>query len=376
MSIKVLHLADLHLGAPLRWLGDRAHDRREDLKADLVRAIDTAIERVDLVMFAGDTFDSHRPADELVEFFRKQIARLDEAGIPAVLVPGNHDAYYYPDSVWRVHKFPGVSLITPPNISEPMTLDIKGTQVHLYGMTYQPTLSNGPFDNFKRTDDPGVHIAVIHGSLMHSKQWGVHSRDCPLDPQKLGSTGMDYIALGHFHRFSETNAQGISVVYPGTLEGVTMQETGDRYLVMVTFDDGGVQVEKEIFQSRTIYDLELDVTGWEESNTEQVTSQMLKMITSPDDIYQITIRGSAGGTIDFATVQAGALEKCFFLRLIDDTVLLEGETIDRIAQEPTVRGGFVRAVRERKQKDWELDDRVAEMALRYGLELFIQKDAD
>ncbi len=373
MSIKVLHLADLHLGAPLRWLGDRAHDRRDDLKAALVRAIDTAIDRVDLVVFAGDTFDSHRPEDDLVKFFRQQMDRLDQAGIPAVLVPGNHDAYYYPDSVWRVHQFPGVSLITSPNISEPMTLEINGTPVHIYGMTYQPTLSKSPFDNFKQTDDPGVHIAVIHGSLMHAPQWGVHSSHCPLDPEKLGSTGMDYIALGHYHQFSETNVEDIPVVYPGTFEGVTMQETGDRYLVMVTFDNGSVKIEKEKFQSRTIQDLELDVTSCEESGTEQVISQLLKMISSPDDIYQIAIRGSAEGAIDNATIQTKVQEKCFFLRLLDDTVLLEGETIDRIAQEPTVRGGFVRAVRDRKQ---DVDDRVVEMALRYGLELLIQKDAD
>jgi hypothetical protein len=147
-------------------------------------------------------------------------------------------------------------------------------------------------------------------------------------------------------------------------------------LVTVTLGDSEVRIEKETFQSRTIHDMELDMTGWEETGTEQVTEQLSKMITNPDDIYLITVRGSGGEVIDFDLIQARISEQCFFLRLVDDTVLLEGETIDRIAQEPTVRGGFVRAVREHLAKEPELDDRIAEMALRYGLDLFMQKDVD
>jgi hypothetical protein len=160
------------------------------------------------------------------------------------------------------------------------------------------------------------------------------------------------------------------------LEGVTPQETGDRYLVTVTLGDGDVQVEKETFQSRTIHDMELDMTGWDESGTEQVVEQLTKLISNPDDIHLITVRGSGGEAIDFDSIQARVAEQCFFLKLVDDTVLLAGDTIDRIAQEPTVRGGFVRAVRERLEKEPELDGRIAEMALRYGLDLFMQKDVD
>ncbi len=375
MSIKVLHLADLHLGAPFRWMGDRAHDRREDLKNTLVRAIDSAIDRMDLVVFAGDTFDSHRPENGLVGFFRTQMARLDQAGIPVVLVPGNHDAYYYPDSVWRAHQFPGVTLITSPNIGEPMKLDIKGTAVYIYGMTYQPTLSKGPFDNFKRTDDPGVHMALIHGALMHAPQWAVHSDHCPLDPEKLGSTGMDYIALGHYHQFSETNAQGIPVVYPGTFEGVTMSEVDDRYLVTVTFDDNNVHIEKQPFQFRTIQDLVVDLISWEESGTEQVIHHLTELLTNPEGIYQIKVRGSTKDVVDFQDVRDRTSKNCFFLNLIDDTSLLDGDTIKRIAKETSVRGAFVQRILDRQQQP-ELDENVAEMALRYGLELFMQKDGD
>jgi exonuclease SbcD len=373
MSITLLHLADVHLAAPLAWMGPAAADRRQDLNHTFARAIDHAVEQVDLVVLAGDIMDTHRPTDELVSFFRNQIHRLQTAGIPAVLVPGNHDAYYYPDSVWRAQDFPGLTTITFPSIEEPVTLDIKGTPVHIYGMAYQPTLSKGPFDTFKKTDQPGIHIALIHGSLMHSPEWGVRSKDIPLDPKKLANSGMDYIALGHYHQFTHINTGGTHLVYPGSLEGLNLQDLGDRYLVTVTFDEGNVTIDKMAFQTRTIHQVDIDLTGWDESGTEQVLKHLRNKLTIPEDIYSAALKGTASDIIHAECIQEELQAQCFFLTLQDQTYLLEAETIERIAAEPSIRGGFVRAVRQRLEDDPTQDRDIVEMALRFGLEKFIDE---
>ncbi len=61
--IRLLHLADVHLGRPFQMLGEKGASKRRALEAALVRAVDAAIERrVHLVLVAGDLFDSPKPS--------------------------------------------------------------------------------------------------------------------------------------------------------------------------------------------------------------------------------------------------------------------------------------------------------------------------
>jgi DNA repair exonuclease SbcCD nuclease subunit len=374
-----MHLADLHLGAPFKWMGAQASERSRDVHRAFAKAIDYALEHADLVLFAGDIFDHHHPPEEIVALFRSQIQRLSTAGIPAIAVPGNHDGYYYSDSVWRTHEFPGLTLITAPKIETPLSLEIKGIPVHIHGMAYQPTLSKPPFDTFTKSPAPGIHIAVIHGSLMNSPEWGIHARDIPLDPKNLANSGMNYVALGHYHRFARMDVAGIPIVYPGTIEGLDWQEDGDRFFAMVTFEDGtcrGVQLNAPTIQPhpsqiRTLHHVTIDITAWEESSTELLLKHILAILTAPQDLYRITITGTAQELIDLKAVEEEAKSHCFFAQFNDFTNLLEAKTIEGIAAEPTIRGSFVRAVRKRLD-DPACDRDIVEMALRFGLEQFAQ----
>jgi DNA repair exonuclease SbcCD nuclease subunit len=69
MSVRILHLADLHLGASFPSMGDHGPERTRDFLGAFQRAIEYAVsaERpVDLVAIAGDLFDTHDPDESLV----------------------------------------------------------------------------------------------------------------------------------------------------------------------------------------------------------------------------------------------------------------------------------------------------------------------
>jgi exonuclease SbcD len=372
MSLTLMHLADIHLGAPLAWMGDKASERRGDVESAFVRAVDYGLEHVDLVLLAGDIFDSHHPPENLITLFRDQMQRFQHAIIPVAAVPGNHDGYSYPDSVWR-RDFPGMTLLADPCIETPVSIEVKGQPVHIYGMAYQPTHSKDPFDEFKRTDALGIHIALIHGSITGNPEWGIRKREIPLDTEKLGTSGMDYIALGHYHRFNQIIKNGVPIVYPGSLEGLSITDVGDRFLVTAHIEPGHVDVHKQVFQSRTIRDLLVDITSWEESGTEQVIAHLQGLTTQSKDIYLITLTGTATDAINISQVEKDLEGSCFMIQLKDDTSLLGARTIERIAKEPTVRGAFVRAVLERVARDSSLDRQIADMALRYGLKQFLKE---
>ena len=92
---RILHFADAHIdianygrrdpasGLPLRIL---------DFLKSLDEIVDTAIEeKVDCVLFAGDAYKDQNPAPTFQREWGQRVMRLSEAGIPTVLLVGNHD---------------------------------------------------------------------------------------------------------------------------------------------------------------------------------------------------------------------------------------------------------------------------------------------
>src|SRR4030065_349027 len=74
---------DPETGLPLRVL---------DFLKSLDTIVDAAIsEKVDMVIFAGDAYKDRSPAPTFQREWGKRIMRLSQAGIPTLLLVGNHD---------------------------------------------------------------------------------------------------------------------------------------------------------------------------------------------------------------------------------------------------------------------------------------------
>ena len=98
-----MHLADAHLDSPFQGLSflpsNEFNDIKESTQKSFTKAIDTAIEqKVDLVLIAGDTFDSVNPSPQSQLFFNREIKRLTDQEIQVVMILGNHD-YLNPEEM-------------------------------------------------------------------------------------------------------------------------------------------------------------------------------------------------------------------------------------------------------------------------------------
>src|SRR5450759_4638810 len=93
--LTVLHFADAHIDIA----GHGRHDALTGLPLrvlDFLKALDTIIdtaiaEKVDLVLFAGDAYKDRTPAPTFQREWGRRIIRLSRAGIPTLLLIGNHD---------------------------------------------------------------------------------------------------------------------------------------------------------------------------------------------------------------------------------------------------------------------------------------------
>lgn len=86
--MKFLHTADLHIGKKIFELS-----MIEDQKYILSQIYDIACrESVDAVLIAGDVYDRAVPSTEAVELLDDFLTRLQAAGIPVIVISGNHDS--------------------------------------------------------------------------------------------------------------------------------------------------------------------------------------------------------------------------------------------------------------------------------------------
>ena len=128
----ILHFADAHI--------DMANYGRHDPESglplrviDFLKSLDTIVdaaiqEKVDLVLFAGDAYKDRNPAPTFQREWGRRIIRLSKAGIPTLLLVGNHDLSPALGRAHAIEEFntlevPHVHVISKPTFLKPADLD-------------------------------------------------------------------------------------------------------------------------------------------------------------------------------------------------------------------------------------------------------------
>jgi exonuclease SbcD len=362
---RFLHLADLHLGWEPRYLdGTKARERRDRRDGLLGRAVDFALaERLDLVVVAGDLFETHRPEAALAERALAQLRRLTDGGVALVTTPGNHDEVTYADSVYRQRRseWPGL-LVLNPAAEHVGSLDLAGERVHVYSLAYTGGITPAarPLSDFPRLDEPGHHLAVFHGTI-----GGGGERSLPLDRAALVAAGYDYVALGHIHLPSVSEMGGTKVVYSGCLEGKGFDDPGVPYWTVVTLQGERVEIERPPLAVQRIHVEELDLTDCE---TAAEVAERVNELADPDALVRVRLHGSLHFPLDADELQARAAAGFYHLEVRDESDLIAPELLDAWSAERTIRGVFVERMRARLEAAAsEEERRQAVRALRYGI---------
>src|SRR5687768_14996728 len=87
MLMRIVHTADWHVGR--LWKNVSRLDEMQAIFDHLGRFIER--ERIDLLLMAGDVFDTSSPAAEAERLVFGFLRRLGQLNVPAVVVAGNHD---------------------------------------------------------------------------------------------------------------------------------------------------------------------------------------------------------------------------------------------------------------------------------------------
>jgi DNA repair exonuclease SbcCD nuclease subunit len=192
----------------------------------------------------------------------------------------------------------------------------------------------------------------------------------PIDRAEIGASGLDYLALGHYHNFSEVREGGTVAVYPGTLEGRKFGEDGARYLLVATLSRGTVSLERKPWNTRTLAQVTIDFTGGA-IHDETRLLERVSAFSGDREIVRALLTGAADFAFEAERVQAAIRERFFHLELDDRTYLMDTALLQRYQDEATIRGAFVRRTLNRLSQAATTEEKeTVTLALRLGLAEF------
>lgn len=346
----LLHLADVHLGARHADMGAAAAAQRERQAGAFSRAIDEGLKAgVDVALICGDLFDSNAQPRRSVESAVAELRRLTDRGIRVVIIPGTHDVYDK-RSIYRAFDLAamaglprGSDLLTvlTPELPELVLADL---DLIIYGRVFATKRApHSPLAGFDvHADDRAAwKVGMIHGSRTIPGR--VESDDVIFTDAEVAASGLDYLALGHWHSYATGRLGDTTWAYAGAPEPVAVDQDGAGSVCLVHLDGeggghGSVRVER-LRVGRTVFRAEVvDAAGVE---SQAALERQLRELADPDLVLAVSIEGIAADTleIDPDELERTLVRDFLHIRVRDAsaTELADGPDLP----EDTVAGKFV-----------------------------------
>ncbi len=285
MPLKILHTADVHLGAKFLGLGKKGQDQRSRLLQAFDDTVNLAIrEKVDLVLIAGDLFDSNEVSKTLLAQVAYRLQDLSAVGIPTFISPGTHDPYG-PDSVYNAPELTAIEGLTIFESEEMRGAAAPGLDCTVYGnANMKPFKNRYPLDSLKVSDDTRYNVGVMHASFEIPD---LVDDTYVVTPEQVAACRLDYLALGHIHSYSDRSRGMVSAFYPGSPEMVRMQKGGSGNVLVVELGDEETWVRP--FHTGRIKYEELNIKA--EDATTSALVALLEQHADPDKALQLNIEG-------------------------------------------------------------------------------------
>ncbi|MDD5466257.1 MAG: exonuclease SbcCD subunit D [Anaerolineales bacterium] len=332
--LKILHFSDAHI--------DMANYGRHDPASglplrviDTLKSLDTIVdaamaEEVDLVLFAGDAYKDRNPAPTFQREWGRRIMRLSRAGIPTLLLVGNHDLS---PALGRAHALDPFDTLEVPHVrvvDRPVLL----TPDHLEGLPLQvialPWISRsgliahlglGAVDpaqvfaliearlqelvnSWLEACDPALPIVLTAHASVQGARYGAEravmlGSDLVLSGALVRNPRLDYVALGHIHKAQELNPGAHPpVVYSGSIERMDFGEAGDeKFFIFAHVERGKTRVEwRKLEGIRPFIDRTLRL-----ETQENVTGQVQAALPAPAQAEGAILRLSLDYPRDWET---------------------------------------------------------------------------
>jgi len=360
--LRLLHLADVHLGARHPELGAAGEIQRERQFQAFERAMELAVsERCAVVVVAGDLFDSNAQPRRSVERAARAVAVAVAGGAVVAILPGDCDPYDA-SSLYRTYDLAALAGIPDTDgihVLEPgsRTLVLPALDVALRAYVAG---DGTPLDDALREPrdeaETGVRLRV---GVAH-----LGTDAAPPSAEALEAAGLDYLALGGTLAPSHGAAGSAQWADPGPLESLARPAdahptdarpaepgSGDAgQALLVVLDPGArgrTRIEARVVGRTRRLRLELGAADFAD---DVALADHLGTLADPDLACDLRLVGQRPPDlrIDEASLEARLAPSFLHLRVVDAT--LAPPPGGPVPPAESIAGAFISDVRGRMDR--------------------------
>ncbi len=364
-TVKILHTADIHIGAKEGFLKSAAQKRRLETLLTFERIIDLAKEKqVDIITIAGDLFDSNTLEERFVDAV---FSAIEKCKIPIVFAAGNHDPLN--------SESPFVTRDLPDNLfvlgKEDECITFEELALKVYGRSFDSVYLKGEEKFTLDTDKNYVNLMVQHGELKSDLSSDYNS----ITPSFVKACKMDYIALGHVHKKTPIGKIGnTSFAYSGCPEGQGFDELEEKGVFVGEIGRNICNLEFVPVSKRKHIHHKSDISGI--VSNDEILGKILEELQQNygqdfnENLYKIELVGQLDtqNELHLKELLTRLEEVLYFVKIKDSTDLKLD--LEELIKEPTLKGIFAKKMLEKIENADAQTQEKYKKALKIGLKAF------
>ncbi len=308
--MRILFVSDTHLGLDLP-----AHPRvtRRRRGHDFFRNFELALApalagEVDAVLHGGDLLYRSRVPAWLVEAALAPLKRVASAGVPVLLVPGNHERSAIPWPLLALHQ--RLHVFDRPRT---VVLEARGLRVAFAGFPYARDVRRGFRSLLEATGlraaPADARVLCLHhcveGATCGPGHFTFRGGDDVIRADEL-PRDVAVTLSGHIHRHQVLRPRGAPpVVYAGSVERTSFAEAPETkgYVVLELSRAGLERLEFRPLPARPMVSREVWLEGGEAEARARVAAAIES--TPGDAVVKLRLRGSGGVSAEVLRALAG-----------------------------------------------------------------------
>ena len=363
-KIKILHSADIHFDTPFSGMRPKeALKSKEELKQVFENIIKMILEKeIDIFLIAGDIFDNLSVNKTTLYFIKNCFQNISKVKI--FVSPGNHDPFneksFYNIVDWptNVHIFKG----------HMKSVILEDLNTIVWGAGFDTShVNKSLLKDVKRVDGYN-NIMVLHGEITTTKEGNDYN---PITEEDIARSNMDYIALGHRHKFSEVKKiENTYYSYSGCPQGRGFDELEDKGIVLIELKDKFVESKFIRTSIRNYYEKEINIQGcFGYSEVKNKIINEIPMLDRKNNFYKIILKGEVSSefTLNEEFLQESLKDEFYFVKVIDKSEIKLD--INKLIEGYSLKSIFAKKIYERLQNaETEEEKEIITLALKIGLQ--------
>ena len=369
-KIKILHTADIHFDTPFSGMTPKeALKSKEELKQVFEKIIKMTLDKeIDILLIVGDVFDNLSVNKTTLYFIRSCFENISK--VKVFISPGNHDPFNE-RSFYSIVDWPSNVHIFKSHMEKVFLEDL--TTV-VWGIGFNtPHINKSLLKEVKRVDKYN-NIMVIHGEITTTKEGNDYN---PITEDDIARSNMDYIALGHRHKFSEVKKiENTYYSYSGCPQGRGFDELDDKGVVLIELKDGFVESKFISTSIRNYYEKKINIEGCFGYN--EVKNKIINELLSYDrknNFYKIILNGEVNEefTLNEDFLQELLKDEFHFVKVIDKSEIKLD--MNELIRGYSLKSIFAKKIYERLQSTETDEEReIITLALKIGLQSISGED--